>query len=515
MLRFCTSLALLAALVACGRNITESDIKLAGVGLNPDEIGPEPELYGGYVEYDWVNFAGGGLALATLGLSAYDEVGPNLVGFVPPYAAIYGLAFIFDQKVPAPDAHHGTIGVPPAAEDACWTNFEPFSFLMASTVEVGDSFVFRDTNADTYFALGRYPEIYPPDPQDVFVYYIGVESWLQQAQTHYAPDGSGGLTEQVLRPVNFRHGAEVGFHFAGGVPPVEAPVSAIPRPSDSMGEQLFNLPTRAEALRLSWNGPNFDGNGVEVGEGAWTTCVSYLGQPIEAGTLSDEEIIARCQAPASTPTVEDFRGQIYTGPWDTTASDSLPAGVTFNWVPGSAEGETVALNVRFLGPVDRTADAFQEGKIPVEAPGDVRDAWQSDKGRDLVDGDLPQGYRDPLACDDPADVQWIFNPALERADGESVLSMRGDPSFNLVEVSCRLADDGDFTLTPEHLATALEYANRKGAEGALFYFSRSTELDATVPAVRDQAGFKQDITPIKIRSHSVEIGRFWIDGSLE
>lgn len=515
MLRFCATLTLLAGLVACGRDITEADVKLSGVGLNPDEIGPSPEYFGGYVEYDWVNFAGGGLSLATLGLSAYDEVGPGLIGFVPPYAAVYGLAFIFDQQVPAPDVHHGTIGVPPAVEDTCWTNFEPVSFIMAGTVEVGDSLVIRDTSSDTYFALGRYPEIYPPDPQDVFVYYIGVESWLQQAQTHYAPDGSGGLSEQVLRPINFNHGAEVGFHFAGGMPPVEAPVSSIPRPSDSVGEQLFNLPTRANALRLTWNGPTYDGRGAKLGEGAFTTCVSFIGEPVDAGSLSEDELVKRCTSAPETPTEEDFRGQIYTGPWDTSASSDVPEGVTFNWVPGTAAGESVTLNIRFLGPVDRTDDSFQEGKIPVEATGDVADSWQSDKGRGFVEGDLPQGYRDPLACDDPDKVQWVFDPTLERADGETVLSMRGDPSKNLVEVSCRLADDGDFTLRPEQLATALEYANRKGAEGALFYFSRSTELDATVPAVRDQAGFKQEVSPIKIRSHSVEIGRFWIDGSLE
>ena len=65
-------------------------------------------------------------------------------------------------------------------------------------------------------------------------------------------------------------------------------------------------------------------------------------------------------------------------------------------------------------------------------------------------------------------------------------------------------------LTNEHLADALAYANRKNAGGAIFYFSRSTDLEAEVPAVRDQEGYKREITPIIIRSHSVDIGRFWL-----
>ncbi|MCB9761925.1 MAG: hypothetical protein H6739_19010 [Alphaproteobacteria bacterium] len=503
-------------IASCGRPATEADIKMAGVGLNPDEIGPAPTSYGGYVEYDWVNFAGGGLTLSALGLVSYDAIGPGMVGFQPPYAAIYGLAFVFDTKVPAPDAHHGSIGVPPAAADTCWTNYEPFSFLMSSTVELGDKFEFVDAEGDTYFGLGRVPEIYPPNPEDIFVYYSQIESWLPQAQTHYAPDGSGSLTEQVLRPANFTHGESVSFRFAGGIPPLEAPVSSIPRSSASVGvDQPLALPSQTQSLRISWNGPAYDGKGALVGEGAFSTCVQFIGDALEYGSLTDEELAAYCAELQPPPDEEDFPGQIYTGPWDTSASGDVPEGVKFEWAPGSADTEeTVSLNVRFLAPVDQTNDNFLVGRVPVTATASVQQSWDLDSSRGLVEGNLPQGYRSTLACDDDASnsapVEWIFDPTLLRSNGDPILSMQGDPTSNLVEVSCRLEDDGEFLLTNEHLADALAYANRKNAGGAIFYFSRSTDLEAEVPAVRDQEGYKREITPIIIRSHSVDIGRFWL-----
>lgn len=509
-------------IVSCGRPVSEADVKMAGVGLNPDEIGPSPDYYGGYVELDWFNFAGGGLTLAAMGLASYDEVGPDLIGFKPPYAAVYGLAFIFDEQVPAPDVHHGSIGVPPTVEDACWTNYEPFSFLMASTVELGDAMTFTAVGAEEgeemEFELGRYPEIYPPNPQDVFVYYNQVASWLQSPMTHYVPDGAGAMVEEVLRTPNFRHGAQVEFFFPGGVPPVEAPVSSIPRSSASVSQtETLSLPSRASSLSLSWNGPTYSTRGGVVAEsGDFATCVHYLGEAVDF----DGDALPDCTQSIEPPNNDDWGGQIYTGPWD--ASDGA---VTFHWTPGVSEegcgsdinaapcsGETVTLNVRFLGPVDRSEASFQVGRIPLNAPADVEASFASDVARGYADGELPQGYRPTLACDDPEEVEWIFDPTLERADGETTLALQGDPSYNLVEVSCRLADDGEFTLTTEHLANALEYAGRKDAGGAMFFFGRSTELDAVVPDVRDQEGFRRSIEPIKIRANSVEVGRFWFDG---
>ena len=501
-----SALIALGGLTACGLDATEADVKLAGVGLNPDEIGPKPTLAGGLVEYDWFNFAGGGLSLAALGFTSYDEVGPTITTFAPPYAVVYGLAFLFDDLVPAPDVHHGAVAVPPAVEDTCWTNTEPFSYLMASTAEAGDKFVFSDSTGSTRFKLARNPEIYPPDPQDVFVYYISVESWHPAALS--APLPSGG--ERVLNPANFTHGATVDFSFAGGIPPVEAPVSSIPRPSASAPHEALTLPNRASALRMSWNGPLYGPNGATGEEGPLTTCVQYHYTPLEQAAfeaLTAEEQAALCKTTAPLPeTPDELIGQIYTGPWDTSDGS-----VTLHWEPGAA-GETVSFSVRFLGPIDRESEAFIRAQVPMEAPPGVQSDWDRLLSRGDVEGGLPQGTRAPLPCDDPDEIQWVFDPSLVDANGDTNVELQGDPSVNLAEVTCRLTDDGEFTLTQEHLAGALDYAARKGSEGALFYFSRSTGVDVNVPPVRDQAGRKVETSPVLVRSNSVEIGRFWVSG---
>ena len=53
MIRFLLPMTLLA----CGRNVTQSDYKFAGVGLNPEEIAPTPKMYGGMVSYDFIEFS--------------------------------------------------------------------------------------------------------------------------------------------------------------------------------------------------------------------------------------------------------------------------------------------------------------------------------------------------------------------------------------------------------------------------------------------------------------------------
>ena len=116
--------------------------------------------------------------------------------------------------------------------------------------------------------------------------------------------------------------------------------------------------------------------------------------------------------------------------------------------------------------------------------------------------------RAPTACEEG---EWVFDDAYENATGGYVPSMQGNPLDNVAEVTCRLADDGEYTLTAAQLEEALTYARRVGAEGAVFYFARSTETEAVVPAVKNQFDQRLEISPIKLTSRAVDIGRFWFD----
>ncbi|MCP4807280.1 MAG: hypothetical protein GY913_25895 [Proteobacteria bacterium] len=532
-------MTMLLLIAGCGRSVTETDVKMAGVGLDPDEIGPAPEYYGGLVELDYVQLAGGGLSLGALGLQSYDEVGPGFNGFAPPFVAIYGLSFIFDDLVPAPDAHHGSIGIPPDVMDSCWTTSEPFSYLLASTVELGDQMVVSNEAGDVVLPLGRVPELYPADPQDVFVYYSTVAAWVAEPMTNWTPDGNGGTEQTVLRPKNWGFNETVSLSFKGGLPPVEAPVSSIPLPSASVGDPEFLLPAPADNLWVSWEGPYYSNDPDYASDGGeHSTCVRYhpggkyfTGQGTSQEVNDDFAVSGAieteldCTTWPDLPSGDNFAttgqmaGQLYTGPWDTED------GVTFHWNAADS-ADDVVLNIRFLGPVDRTADTFKVPRVALDAPPEIDTEWNKLVDRDTVTGAVPDGFRAALACDtelgevddtglgevdDPRNLEWVFDPALEKADGTLIDSLRGDPTYNMVEVSCRLEDDGEFTLTNSHLANGLRYASEHGAEGALFYFSRSTESDAQVPDVRDQAGFRRDINPIKIRANAVTVGRFWID----
>ena len=56
---------------------------------------------------------------------------------------------------------------------------------------------------------------------------------------------------------------------------------------------------------------------------------------------------------------------------------------------------------------------------------------------------------------------------------------------------------------------AMDYAALHGAEGAVFFFSRSTETEVQGPPVRDKYGKRHDTSPIKVVSHAMQVGRFW------
>ncbi|MEC7987546.1 MAG: hypothetical protein VX278_20435, partial [Myxococcota bacterium] len=111
----------LLLMTGCGRDTTPSDYKLAGVGLDPDEVSPSPKMYGGLISYDYVEFGGGALPLALVGLNFYDSSGPGISTFKPPYAMVTGTAFFFEQDAPAPNVLFGNVSVAPAKVGTCHT----------------------------------------------------------------------------------------------------------------------------------------------------------------------------------------------------------------------------------------------------------------------------------------------------------------------------------------------------------------------------------------------------------
>lgn len=508
------ALSVCALLAACGRDLTPSDIKSVGVGLNPDEIGAEAEPYGGFVELNWVDFAGGQLPVALAGLASYSPVGPDLATFKAPFAMVLGFGFIMQTDLPAPDAQLGTFARPPAAAGTCQTVYEPGGYLN-NLADVGQQVTFASDDGSVELALSRTPEIYPADARDVFSYYFGVQGWRPSSMSRWVP-GSGSqdiadMTPQTYQTANWAFGETLNMSFPGGMPPASATVGSIPVPLAAQGSDTsVDLPARPEGVFMSWSGPVYDAYGLTSQEtGDASTCLEYQ------SPLSPPSDASDCEELTSFPDTPDLaRGQMYTGPWDTED------GVLFQWVPPSdGEGDTVSITVRFLRAADPASPDFALGVVQSEADEQGRAAWASaqEAGDVPASVDVPLGQRAPEACEDPDDVSWIPDPTLFESDGTPLPWMQGDPSARLVEVTCTVSEEvtssgfAEFRLTPDMVADALAYAQLHDGGGAIFYFSRSNEVPITTPAVRDAYGKRREISPVLVVSRAAQLGRFWYD----
>jgi hypothetical protein len=61
------------------------------------------------------------------------------------------------------------------------------------------------------------------------------------------------------------------------------------------------------------------------------------------------------------------------------------------------------------------------------------------------------------------------------------------------------------------LQEAMDYAQRNGSGGAIFYFSRTTTVELETPPVRDRFDHLREVSDVQLVSSSVELGRFWWD----
>ena len=507
-----------AFVMGCGREAEPTDSKLAGVGLNPDEIGPEPQMYGGLVGYDWIEFSGAALPLGLVGLVSFDASGPSLGDHEQPYALVYGSAFVMDTDLPATDALFGNFGVPPAVKGECHTVFEPSSYI-GGLADAGDYLELATEDGSEGFSMGRRTLNYPPNPEDVYPYYLELEVYRDTPRYFYsAPDQDTQdialMSQEVLSRPNFPFGQQTTLDFPGAVPAETVTFSSVPVPAAAAGSSLVHqLPTRPSGVMLSWSGPQYSGDGVEIGDGDITTCMQYM--PHSTAPTSPEDCIT--YEPMGEPADGQYpRGQMYTPPWMTDG------GVTVSWVPyeGGDVDEVVSISVRFLGPLEEDSSSFIDGPgstprgvVEIEASADAQSAWNRaiDAGTIPAGAEIPTGRRDALPCDDPDEVKFLFDDALVKGDGY-LPSLQGSPFRNLAEVSCNVADeDGSFTITEDLLADALAYGREHGATGAIFYINRTTKTPMTIPPVRDYIGNKRNTSQILVISNAASMGRFWID----
>ena len=276
---------------------------------------------------------------------------------------------------------------------------------------------------------------------------------------------------------------------------------------------MHTLPSKTRGLTVTWNGPQYSGDGVVLAEdGEHTVCMQFSTSVSEEGGPQGP---ADCLdvIPVENPKEGQFdRGQMYTGPWETTN------GVTVRWLPNeNTVNETVSISVRFLGSVDEEDSSFVSEVVKVNKDGAVQGVWDAAiRGGSIPEGaECPAtGSRPALPCDE--NIVYEFDQSLKRGDGY-IPSLQGHPSKNLVETTCTVQDvAGEFVITTEMLEQALAYAKQHSAKGAVFYFNRTTKSSFSVPPVRDAFGTLKEPGDILVVSNSVQIGRFWVqDGAFE
>jgi len=557
-------------IAGCGLPATQSDIKMVGVGLDPDDIGTAPTYNGGLVEYNLVDFAGAQLPLGLMGFLSYSQLGPQ-GAFSPPYKLVVGKGYIFQDDALAPDSTIGTLAKPPDALGACQTRYEPRSYV-GGLVDAGVAIKFRTSDGTGGTNIVRSPYIWPTDVRDVNAYYVNVDTWRPAATKRksrlsdddYNPSEMVSTTHHLA---NFPEGQHVEMDFPGGVPPIELNMGSIPLPLRSVGgNRSVVLPRSPQGVRLSWDGPRYDQHGLAIAPGhpeflinmfdseheansgieqekwvrvedGYASCLQYLPH---STMPADSDACLKLQEAPTTPDEFDalgldfdkweLNGQMYTGPWETADQQ-----VVFDWVPEDANSrEKLTLTVRFLGPVDRQnqymGSPVVDGTSPSQShtdaldwPESVQESWEKGIEEGLIpEGtSLPEPDRAAMACDDDRSgdvddagklVTWKFDRQYADEDGSTIPSLQGDPAHILSEVNCRLDDlSGRFVLTQSMLDKAMDYATMHGAEGAVFYLTRSTETDVQAPPVRDRYGKRHDTSPIKVVSRAMQVGRFWYE----
>ncbi len=513
-----TNMLLLSILaMGCGRDATTADYKLAGVGINPEEIAPAPEQFGGFASYDYIEFAGGALPLGLVGLVSFSGAGPALGTFEPPYGMVFGSGFFFESSAPSPDALFGSFASAPEGIGNCHTVYEPRSYLNG-IADGGTAMSFRSEAGDG-FDIGRRPLAYPTNAAKVFPYYSALSTYKDGPRVWRNPAGKqdtelASWNEEAVGAGNFPFGEEVAFSFKGAIPPESATFGAIPQPYNSAANgAMHKLPSRTQGLMLSWSGPRFSGDGVMMAEeGEHSVCMQYSTSELENGAPAEATDCVDVISVENPKEGQFDRGQMYTGPWDSAN------GVTIKWMPNEdAVEETVSISVRFLGTIDETDDSFVEEKVLVNKNGDVQGAW--DAG--VRSGSIPEGAECPatgsrpaLPCDE--NITYEFDQSLKRGDGY-IPSMQGNPLKNIVETTCTVQDtSGEFVITKDILDQALTYAKQHNAKGAIFYFNRTTKTAFDTPPVRDAFGTLKEPGELLVVSNSVQLGRFWVqDGTFE
>jgi len=524
---------LAAAGAGCGRDVSPAGVKQVGVGIEPGELQANPEPRGGLIDYVLLELRGKWLDLGSTITGLYGA-GDAFTNGEDPFRTVMGFSYVFNPALTAADEVSLITPKGPDAVDSCYpliNNIGPLGSF--TTVDLGDSMVIRDQETagrQTRFSLDRNPLDYPTLTSDVFIYYIGSQAYL--SRSHVDGDVLGWAQEHLVP--NWEFDRPMDLVFGGGIPPENAPVAAIPLPSDAAdgrvdkaaGNPGIVTPPELLALRVT---NRLDDSGAAALE----FDIASDGAPSPWGASGGDDVLHVLwdEAPDS--------GAIVT--ISIRLLGSVPGGAKVSCYDDPTKdcdcsdlGSDLAGNaVSDCDPDHATAAALAAGGLTeggedyLSGPYAPEDCTDPETGANLcncsdgVDNDKDGGC-DGGGCTDPVTgaflppdpdcprpypiAECVADPDGEASACQPTGGSRDYDGF-VGELVCTAQDDGDFVVEADELASLVGRVDVDRVRGAILVVARTREELVQLPMVRNETGGSADINPVRLRASHMVVGR--------
>ncbi len=500
---------LAAALVpptGCARDTGDAGVKPIGVGFDPGDLFPGPEERGGVIDLVQVNTRGHNLDFGVTGFfgssGAFTSIGSD------PFDAILGWGWFFSPALLAADEYSALSPKGPDLPESCFVQVNTRGPLGSfRTVDVGDNLVFASEGDEpTSFTMTRNPQDYPVNTSSVFIYYIGLQPLL--------------ANDPVL-PDNWAYGTDLEMQFTGALPPENAPVAAIPLPSDAEDERVGKAaghptvfaPHELTGITVSNQLDPDDGQAVVRFAPTSDGLPNFLGND---GVLhvqwdiDDDKDYSDSKVTVGILLLREGEGSMIEGlfgddefcipaePYDVGGERDEAWAAEYNyrkefWCDPGYEPDLEIGNDEF--GLDLLGDDTCHNGL------DDNDDGRCDEGGCEVDGEW--------LAPDPNCARHALETSVCGSDGlcRSAGGDRGGDG-HVAELLCTADDDGEFVVPADQIEALMDSIDATEVVGAVLKVARTSEVLIEVPTVRDIVGNEDNINPVRLRASQVVHGRF-------
>jgi len=495
-------------LTSCGRDADEANGKMVGVGYEPGAVQPAPVPSGGLVDIVNLNMQTTNLDMGVTGMYYASE---SFVSGEDSFSLVMGFSRLFSPALTAADEMQLLSPKGPDMVNTCFVTPNRSGQLGTyTTLDAGDSL--RLVGDGMRFSLPRDPNDYPGTTSNVWLYYIGSQSVLQD---HPVLDN------------NWAYDQELEFQWDGGVPPDGAPVASIPLPSSApdprtgkqAGHPTIYSPPKLEGIVVSAKEEETGGEVL-----AFAPNTDYLPSPLDgSGDVLHVRWNPWEQAEENSSRIviqvrllkNEKEGALLPCPWDPNqeceCDDDGPADlrcdteVRSDVSSGSEGGE---------GTDDCHDGIDNDGDFMCDVDGCICSNTDVDEDG-IVDYQCPPWMDGHWLGPDPECGRDYKTMECRNAGGQNRCFMVGgdrNPDGTAMELTCTVEDElGHFVISEDYIQEMLGKVDTTDIGGALLMVGRVAEERVLMPAVKDEIGNVVDIGELRVRVSNVSIGRLAVD----